>query len=366
MKRIDLYLGREFIKTYLMAVAAVMVIGLAGAMVDDLADYLRDGYTLAATLRAFLWMVPAIFVQFSPLAVMITVLVVLGTMSRKQEIMILEGAGLHPFRFLVPFLVLGLPLSLAGLAVNEGLVPKSLGQVRSQPVLTRPTLALPNLFMYADNYQVRERTFTQINLLRFGPAGTLEELVKARRARVGKSGWDFETGTRLTFAPDGGVAGETPFQTQRLDLDLNVQQLDSLLRPVEVLSLRQLSDYLRRLAPADLAPATIRTAYYGRFSYPALNLVLVLLALPLLLGRHLNRSFLILIGIILSILTYWLYSFCLALGKQASLPPLLAAFLPHLVIIAAAFLYAWLSAFSRDRFRRRAAVCPVQPDSGKI
>jgi len=346
MKRLDKYLAGEFVKLYLLAIIALIVIGLVGAIVDNLTDYLHGEYSPVTVMRVFLWMIPGIFVQFSPLAVLISVLVTLGLMGKHREMLVLEGSGLFPLRFLSPFFVLaGLLVPLIFL-VNETAVPASFSRIKPQSEVFNPTLALPQFFLYAARFQTTENLFEKPNILIFYPDGNLKEIYRGDRCRIKEDGqWLIESGLRVRFSTGGEVLEEASFVRRSFDFRMGREDLEPLLKPVQALSLRQLAGYLERLDRAGLAPVALRTATLSHFSYPLLNIFVVFLTLPLAFSRRFSRTVLITLGFLLAILTYWFFSFGLALGNQGYLPPALAAFLPQVVILAGAFLFLCRSLF---------------------
>jgi len=346
MKRLDKYLIGEFVKLYLLAATALIVIGLVGAIVDNLGDYLRGGYSPAAVTRIFLWMIPGIFVQFSPLAVLISVLVILGLMGKHREMLVLEGSGLFPLRFLFPFFIMGGLLIPFIFLVNETAVPASFSRVKPRSEISDPTLALPQFFFYADSFRTAENIFEKPNILIFYPDGNLEEIYRGERCRIEEDGrWLIESGLRVRFSTGGEVLEEASFVRRSFDFRLGREDLEPLLKPVQSLSLRRLTGYLERLNRAGMDPVAIRTAVLSHLSYPLLNIFVVFLTLPLAFSRRFSRPMLIALGFLLAILAYWLFSFGLALGSQGYLPPALAAFLPQVVILAGAFFFLCRSLF---------------------
>ncbi len=346
MKRLDKYLVGEFVKLYLLAIIALIVIGLVGAAVDNLTDYLHDGYSPVAVMRIFLWMVPGIFVQFSPLAVLISVLVILGLMGKHREMLVLEGSGLFPLRFLSPFFIMGAFLIPFVFLVNETAVPASFNQIKPRSEISNPTLALPQFFFYAEKMQPVENVFEKPNILIFYPDGSLKEIYRGERCRIEEDGqWLIESGLRVIFSTGGEVLDEVSFVRRLFDFRLGREDLEPLLKPAQSLSLRRLTGYLERLNRAGMSPAAIRTAVLSHFSYPLLNIFVVFLALPLAFSRRFSRPVLITLGFLLAMLTYWLFSFGLALGNQGYLPPALAVFLPQIVILTGAFLFLCRSLF---------------------
>jgi len=346
MKRLDKYLTGEFIKLYLLAMIALIVIGLVGAVVDKLADYLRSGYSPVAIARVFLWMVPGVFVQFSPLAALISVLVTLGLMGKHREMLILEGSGLFPLRFLAPFFILGGLLIPFVFLVNETIVPASFSRIKPQTEISDPTLALPQFFFYAKKFWTAENLFEKPNILIFYPDGNLEEIYRGDWCRIEKDGqWLIESGLQVRFSTESEVLEDVSFARRSFDFKMGREDLEPLFKPVQALSLRQLVGYLERLNRAGMAPVAIRTAVLSHFSYPLLNIFVVFLTLPLAFSRRFSRPVLVTLGFLLAMLTYWLFSFGLALGNQGYLPPALAAFLPQIVILAGAFLFLCRSVF---------------------
>lgn len=70
-----------------------------------------------------LWQYPGYFVQALPIAVLLTILLVVGRLATTREFLAIMAAGVAPTRFAVPFLVLASAAVVGALLINQFVLP---------------------------------------------------------------------------------------------------------------------------------------------------------------------------------------------------------------------------------------------------
>ena len=110
MKIVDKYLIKEFLKPYILSIFLFIFLFLIFGLFDDLPSLLRRGETIP--FSRYLLQAPFVFVQLSPLAVLCALLLTFGTLNKYNELFGLRTSGISLYRIILPFLFLGLFISL--------------------------------------------------------------------------------------------------------------------------------------------------------------------------------------------------------------------------------------------------------------
>lgn len=332
----DRYVCLKFLRFYFLAALALVASALVLEVVG-LAARLAAGQPLSLVVRIFLHHVPALYSTLSPLAALLAAVACLALMDRNRETMVLEGSGVNPFRIWQPLMAGAAAIALLPFLVSETVIPRLSDPEADSREISTPVLALPRMFLFAERYSPVTGRFSNINIIMLRPEGTLGEIYQAESAEAAPSeNWLLQRGARVHFTGAGTISGREDFDRLAVDTGLPADKFVPLLKPIETLNAAQLRGYLGMLAEAGLAPPRVRTTYFSRFSYPALNPLVALFALPLLLLRRFPRPVMIAACLLPGAALYWAYSLFLALGRQGALPAAASAFMTHLLLFPAA------------------------------
>lgn len=360
MRLLDRYQLRELLGAFAYCLAGILVFWLSFELLGGM-DELRRRDLVFGEVLLYLWhRLPLNLLLQIPVALLLSMLYVLTQHAKHNELVAMRAAGMSPWRIGVPYLVVGMMVSLGLMAVNEYAVPDA--AARAEAVLERH--AGPGSEAEArwrTNLNFRDEESGRIWWLqRFhldtgeieglhvqwpGEGGAREELI-AESGRYASGAWTFEGVTRLHFPPANqgdilqiktNVLSVTDFPETPAHLRSEVKisrMLGSLKRSRQVqLSLREILDYRelhRTLSPEfDLR---LRTWFHDRLASPWTCLVVVLIALPAGAGSGRRNA---MVGVAAAILMAFAYfvvkEFSLALGTGGFVAPWLAAWTPNLV-----------------------------------
>lgn len=130
MRLLDRYVFVEWLKAFVMAVAAMLGILLLEDFQDDLQDYLDWGATGKELLLYYLYLIPSFLPLILPIGLLISILFTLGNLHRNNEVTAMRASGLHLFTITRSLWLAGGVLSLALLLLNASVVPKSIEESR--------------------------------------------------------------------------------------------------------------------------------------------------------------------------------------------------------------------------------------------
>jgi len=125
-KKLDYYIFRKFIMTFL--IALVLIIGIV--IIFDISEKIDDFVSKEAPLRAIVFdyyvnFVPYFMNMFSPLFVFITVIFFTSRMAANSEIIAILSCGVTYHRMMRPYLFTALLIALMSLGLGNFVIPKS-------------------------------------------------------------------------------------------------------------------------------------------------------------------------------------------------------------------------------------------------
>jgi len=125
-----------------------------------------------------------------------------------------------------------------------------------------------------------------------------------------------------------------PFRSTAVELSEEMDDFIRIQKPVTAMSFRELKDYIARLEAAGFQIRKHLVELYAKLSFPLVNLVMVLVAIPLALQSP-RGGRLFGIGLALGIMAGYLvvHFVALAFARADLLPPLIAAWTANIIFM---------------------------------
>lgn len=344
MRVVARYLLKEFLRVAAACLGAVLVLFIVVDFVERADEFFRHQASGGEILRYYLYGTPNIFLMVSPVAVLLAVLITVSLRARANEFTALFSGGISLRRAVAPILLCCALLAGATLAAQESLAPwanrkaREIARLRVRPgridaqfSLNRYWIRGPGGILSAQVVDPSERRLSGFQYFELDGQFRPVRRVEARTAIFREGGaWELADGSERIFAGD---AEARPFRTRRFDFPETMQAfLDGETPPGEM-TYFQLSDYVRDSRERGYDVRRYAVDLHAKLSYPLLNVIVSLLAIPVALRSPRRggvwRS--IGTGLLIGFLCWVALSASLALGKKGLLPPLLAAWLPGLL-----------------------------------
>src|SRR5689334_12068103 len=115
---LDDYMLRSFVSYLTLILCSLLVLFLVFTYFELLSDIVRKKIPVLTQLEYLLNFVPSVLYQITPLAVLLTVLVMFGLMQKSNEITAMKATGVSIYRTVVPILIIATTLA-AGLFVLD-------------------------------------------------------------------------------------------------------------------------------------------------------------------------------------------------------------------------------------------------------
>lgn len=344
---LDRYLWRHLRDLFLFGVAVFSILLLINHLFLLARLVLQQGAPFSAALELLVYRLPY-FLAFSfPMAMLLASLMTVGRLSDGQEITAMRTGGISLGRIAASILLAGVVVSGMTLAVNELVVPEAEERYRGAfaRAIESPADPEQEQVLFREEQQGIESVyFARRFLLDSGvmegvvvnqfERGRLQRVIEAPQARYLGEEWIFFNGTMYLFTGPTTVA--TRFDRLTLALRRTPREIAIPRREPSEMSIRELRAYVRLLQRSGESAARYVVEVQSKFAVPASAALFALLAVPLGLRPHRSGTSIGLgLTIVVLVAYYIMISITITLGQSGRLQPVLAAWLPDVVLAAA-------------------------------
>ncbi|MEO0226222.1 MAG: LptF/LptG family permease [candidate division WOR-3 bacterium] len=352
MKTIDRFIVREFIRYFIYATSILVFLYIIIDLFEDLGKFIEKNVSVPSLIKYYLLITPSYIVLLMPVGGLMALFCVLGFMTRHREIIALKSAGISIWRLFTPIFTIGLILVIASFIFNETVTVRAnykWAEVKMVEVDKRPRPSQRvrrNFFYYGDENRIffikqintQSKQMHGFTILELGPQ------LKVKRRIDGELGqWaDIWTMYKVTVRDFSKDTTERISHFDSLRMDEIKEKPDDFMKETKMLdqlNILDLSRYIQKKTRAgeDVAKEKVELNY--RFSFPFINLILLLLGFPLsLILRRGGVAFGIGLGIIFAF-TYWgLIQTFRAYGYAHIINPFLSAWVPNFIFMGAGFI----------------------------
>ena len=345
---LDDYVVRNFLGYLLLISASFMVLVLIFNFFELLTDIVRNRIPLVTVGEYLLNVTPSWLYLFTPLCVLLAVLVTFGLMEKSNEMTAMKATGISVYRAVLPVLLISAVLAGGLFMLEEWYLPYANKRVetlrntiKEKPAQTylRPDrkwiFGQHNTIYYYEFYDPETDQFGSISAFEFDPA----TFQITRRIYATQSHWDrnlqewiFERGWQRSFR---GAAIEN-FETFNLhefaELNEPPTYFKKEVHQSQEMNYAELSSYIHDLQQSGFDVVRLRVALQKKLAFPLITFVMAVLAVPFALsagrrGALTGIAVALLIGVV-----YWVTSGLFeAMGNVNQLPSTLAAWAPDVI-----------------------------------
>jgi lipopolysaccharide export system permease protein len=291
--RLDRYIARHVVQGTLVWLVALVALFSFIAIIDELGKVGRGDYTTVMALEYMFLTMPGLTFELFPLAALVGALMGLGTLSGNSELTVIRSSGVSVRRICAAVMA-----GAAGLIVFAVCIGELIAPTAEQYAQTRRSLALTdaltlntrsgfwirdgnsfiNIHRVLENNEMRG-----VNIYEFDAENRLRVATRADKARHEDDKWQLDGIVQSILSEDSVQARRIPAAVwdSLFDPDLvSVVSVDP-----KTLSITGLRRYIAYLGKNELQTARLEFALWHKFIYPIATGVMILLAVPLVLGR---------------------------------------------------------------------------------
>ncbi len=339
-----------FFKYFLMILGMVIAIYLAIDFFGRIDNFISAQARPLYAFAYFFYKIPLIVSQITPVSVLLSVLIVLGLMSKNNEIVALKSSGISAYYLLKPLVIIGLSLSLVLFVFSEAVVPISVAgsnrvlkkKVEHETLVTLKSKDIwirgQDSFTHISYYNPSEQTIHGVSIVFFDQGFDLTRRINAERGVFREGQWVLY-GCMIQQMPKPPDEPKTLFCNEKIiPLELTPSDLKQVELKSEEMSFAGMLRYIQKVESQGYDATKYRVDLYAKTAFPMVCFIMVLVGSGIALrGRTREGMVASFAYSIVTALVYWsVYSFCLSLGYGSLLPPLAAAWMTNLIFLCAA------------------------------
>jgi lipopolysaccharide export system permease protein len=339
------YLIGEFFGIFVPIMLTFVLLYVVVDVFDRLTILLKNQATLGAALRYFLFKIPLMVTQIMPPAVLMSMLLSLGMLSRRNEIIALRASGVSLYQTAIPLLSVAVVISVGTLAWNETVVPYCARQYRyvnNIEIRKRAERGILNEheiwyhggdgFYNIDQIDARRQTLFGLTIYKTDPKFDLHTIITVAAAQWTNGQWVNSDGVVRTVSEDGSVVTQ-PLDPQRVLIHETLGDFLEVRREAEELSYIALRQRIGDLTRKGIDAANYLVGLNLKLAVPFASFVLSCVAVPLAgrVQRHPSVATILLTGLVVGFAYWVVLGLTTSLGESGVLPAVISAWASNLV-----------------------------------
>lgn len=352
MRLLDKYTIKSFLPVVLYCLAAFIFMYIIIDLFGHLDEILRNKVHFVILARYYYLLIPIIFVQIVPIAMLLSVVYIFSDLNRHNEITAMRSSGVNVFSIAKPFLLVGISMSLAVMLMNETIVPRATvittkirqdyierikGVPKKDAVLTDVAIyGQDNRLYYAKEFNTERRTLKEIIILEHDRLRNIKSKVAAKSGQWKNGKWVFRDCIIYDLDKNGELIGKPKVYPQRVmyiketPRDFYRGQFQA-----DLMNYSQLAEYVKRFYAVDKKIARrLAVDLYYKTAYPFISFIVILIGIDFgLRTRRGGTLWGIGASCAISFLYYGIMAISLALGKGGWLLPPVAAWSANILFL---------------------------------
>jgi lipopolysaccharide export system permease protein len=322
----------------------ILIVYLCVEFLQKADKLIKHHATIYQIGRYFLYSIPGMISMALPMATLIAALLLLGDLSRHNEIIAMRAGGISLAKIITPLFVGGILVSSIGFINNEFVVPfyssraqyvrkveieKSRQRVmfqHSQLWLRGPDNSIVNIGLVSPN----RNEMLGLNIFKLNPDYSVREQIKAGRLVWENGAWRLKNS--LTFTQVDDVVRSSQSDNEVFNIVDDPDDLGMIVKDSEEMNFPEMWSYVNRLKLSGYKAAKPEVELHSKLSLPLASVLMIMISIPF--GIRTARSGGTSMGIALAIgiaFIYWmLASVGASLGNSGAIPPVLSAWFANI------------------------------------
>jgi len=143
--KLEVYVGREYLLSFAVSFAFFFIVFFVNQLLLMAEDILSKRAPVKDVLLLLLFATPSVIAMSVPFASLVGALMAVGRLAADSELLVFQASGIRTARIFLPFVVLGIALSVASFAVNDIFLPLGtleFGKLYRKMLVSAPALEL--------------------------------------------------------------------------------------------------------------------------------------------------------------------------------------------------------------------------------
>ncbi len=348
MKLADRYILRHFLRIFGLTLMACIGIYLLVDFFEKAGRFIEYKASSAQYVTYLANSLPLIAIQVTPLVILMSMVLTLGGLGRRNEITALRACGLSLWRIVRPLMLAVMLIAASYLLTNEILTPintRQLTRLLEYQLQGKPEPSLnSDRIWYRDGSRIikialalpEKKLLQGISIFELNSDFKLHRRLQIPELGYQDNRWQAKTVKRRTFDPESGdLQAATLLTAQTIDLGRNPADFIRAIEQHGFKSAVELWQSSRKLAAEGFDTTRLRVDLHTRLAAPFACLIMAFLGIPFSLGRGRGSSVALGVGLSLAVgVAYFLLqSLALAFGYSGALPPYAAGWAANIIFL---------------------------------
>jgi len=352
MKILDRYVIKEYLTLLLFILISIISVYLIIDFFGKLRMFMSNGATVIQMASHFFFMIPMIISQTTPAVVLLATLMTFGTLSKHSEIVAMKANGISLYRTAWPIIAVGVCICIFLFLFSEFITPQSyykaehirlvevqkqqaLGSFKQNQIWYRGSRGIYNFKLF----DVETNTLHGITINYLDSAFKLNKRVDAEKAEWKDKHWVFHKVLTTTFQ-EGTFPSLERADMLMIDLPETPSDFKTMQKDADKMGFFELRRYIRKLQSEGYDAARYVVDMHGKIAISFVSILLIIIGVSFSLRSERSGGVAQSIGAGVIIgFSYWLiFAFSLSLGRSATIPPILSAWLANIIFGVAAVL----------------------------
>lgn len=341
-----------FIRVYGMNFLILLTALLCVIYIFDIVELLRraskyENATLGVVLQMGLFKLPEVGQMIFPFAILFSAMWTFWLLTKKSELVVIRAAGLSVWQFILPLVltafIIGLlkiaainPLSAVFISKYEALETQYISKRTSSISISEQGLWLRQDYnggkaiLHADKVSLPSWTLRDVSVYIFSPQYDFLRRIDADSSVLNDDAWQF----KKAVSNEPGQLPKTGNEFV-LPTNLSVGELESSFSNPQTISFWKYPNYIKVMEETGFDATPLKINFQTLLAQPLLFIAMVLLAASVSLRqqRLQGTSLLILSGIGIGFLIFFVSSFLQALGASGQISIYIAAWFPAIISV---------------------------------
>lgn len=347
MSIIGRYVTREITRYFGIILLIVLGIYLTVDFIEKVDNFLLAGLAWQRAFLYFIYKLPLIMVQMTPVGILLAVMITFGLMAKNNELLALRISGVSLVSLVGPMVWCGLAATLLIVVIAEGVMPITVSQanqiwlqevqghkgtrIRQSDIWLKGDGTILHLKFFHPDRQMAEG----ITLHRFDDQFKLTERIDADRGLYQDGAWVLRRGIIQQQADQFIVR---MFEDHRTQLGYSPEDLAYATPKPEEMSFLQLLRFIHKVEAEGYDATRYRVDLHAKCAFPFISLIMTLIGAGIAARGKVKAGLpsSVTFGLGIAFLYWIIYSFCLSLGYAGTLPPVIAAWGVNLIFVCLA------------------------------
>ncbi len=369
MKTLFKYVSKEFILPFFIGLVGFIIFASV-ELLYQLSDIIVQNHVSFWSLLVLIYYnLPQFVVMGIPVGVLLAIFWEISNFSSRRELMAFQVHGINLKKFVIPFLAIGVVLSLGTYLIQDFVVPNynqkasdylanAVWHTGLPHIRTNTLFKAGDSYFYVEKYDPNTEKFNGVLIYKI--SGKDFTVTYAKNAYLQKGNWFLKDG-RIYTLKNGIMTFDMSFNTMKLKITQDIVKFIRSQKTASSMSSRELRNRIKLFKKLGLDPRVYIVELNSRFANSIAPLIIAFLGVPfsLFFGMK-SKSWGVIVTFVLVVLYQGSGAWLSAMGKSGMYPAAMSAWTPDILfaLLGSAF---FLLLDSKFMFKIKEVLVKIMP-----